>query len=59
MSSHAPSAPSHARVARADASTAPRLSTTRLGRPVDPEVSTTHGAGSSGAPSQARSDATA
>ncbi|GAA0985432.1 hypothetical protein GCM10009562_37150 [Nocardioides aquaticus] len=51
---HGPDPPSRRSVARTDASTDRRGSSTRLGRPVDPEVSTTSGAGSSGASSQAR-----
>ena len=55
VSSQRPPAPSRRSVARTEASTARRGSTTRLGRPVDPEVSTTRGGGSCGSASQAPS----
>ena len=54
-STQGPLPPSRRSVAATEARTARRDSTTRLGRPVDPEVSTTHGAGSAGASSQRRS----
>ncbi len=56
VSSHWPGPPSRVCVASAEARIAARESSTRFGAPVDPEVSTTSGAGSSAA-SHSRSSA--
>ena len=49
LSTHLPGPPSRSWVASAEARIAARESTTRFGRPVEPEVEITNGSGSSAA----------